>query len=118
VEDSVVLTSAGERPTSLSIFLQGTAILPAPVWWGDGIRCVGGILKRIAARNAVGGVVTYPLDGDLSISARSAVLGNPIVPGSSRYYQTYYRDPVPSFCPTPPGSTFNASSGQIIQWFP
>ena len=82
------------------------------------MRCVGGILKRIAARNAVAGTVTYPLAGDLSISARSAALGNPIAPGSTRYYQTYYRDPAPGFCPTPPGNTFNVSSGQIIQWFP
>jgi hypothetical protein len=117
-EDRVILTSTGERPTSLSIFLQGTTNLAGGVNYGDGVRCVGGILKRIAARNAIAGTVTYPLAGDPSISARSATLGNPIAPGSTRYYQTYYRDPAPGFCPTPPGNTFNVSSGQIIQWFP
>jgi hypothetical protein len=113
-----VLTSSGERPTSLSIFLQGTTNLAGGVNYGDGIRCVGGILKRIAARSAVGGTAIYPQSGDPSISSRSATLGNPITPGETRYYQTYYRDPTPAFCPTPPGSTFNVSSGQIIPWFP
>ena len=62
--------------------------------------------------------MTFPQAGDPTISARSADLGSPIAPGSTRYCQVYYRDPVPSFCPTPPGSTFNASSGQIITWHP
>jgi hypothetical protein len=117
-DDTVVLTSSGERPTSISILLQGTTNIAAGVTYGDGVRCVGGILKRITTRNAVDGTLAYPLAGDPSISARSATLGNPITSGSMRYYQTYYRDGTASFCPMPPGNTFNVSNGQIIQWFP
>ena len=42
-----------------------------------------------------------PQAGDPSVSAQSALLGDPIAPGSSRYCQTYYRDPSLSFCPAP-----------------
>ena len=34
-------------------------------------------------------------------------------PGSMRYYQSYYRDPLASFCPP---LTFNSSNGIIVQW--
>jgi hypothetical protein len=116
--DTLTLTSAGERLTALSVFLQGTTRLSAGVPYGDGVRCVGGILKRIGVKAAVGGVVTYPGASDLSVSARSDALGDVIHPGETRYYQIYYRDPTQTFCPNPPGGTFNTSSGQIIPWFP
>ena len=62
---------------------------------------------------AVGGTVTFPGPGDPSITARSATLGDPISPGSVRFYQTYYRDPSASFCPS---ATFNVSSAIEIHW--
>lgn len=114
--DTVVLTSSGERPTSLSIFLQGTGGLAVPVPFGDGLRCVSGTLKRLYVRNAVGGVVSAPQGGDPSITQRSSSLGDPIAPGSMRHYHAYYRDPVQSFCPDPPGNAFNASNGITILW--
>jgi hypothetical protein len=114
--DTVVLTSAGERPTSLSIFLQGNGALGVPVPFGDGLRCVGGTLKRLYVKNAVGGVVSAPAPGDPSITQRSAALGDPIAPGTSRHYQVYYRDPILSFCPSPQGDAFNATNGKSILW--
>jgi|RhiMethySRZTD1v2_1073278.scaffolds.fasta_scaffold544033_2 hypothetical protein len=114
--DTVVLTSAGERPTSLSIFLQGSGALGVPVPFGDGLRCVAGTLKRLYVKNAVGGVVSAPAAGDPSITARSAALGDPIAPGTSRHYQVYFRDPVSTFCPNPPGDNFNATNGKSILW--
>jgi hypothetical protein len=116
--DTLSLTSTGERATALSVFLQGTTRLANGVPYGDGVRCVGGILKRIGVKSAVGGSVTYPGPGDLTISAKSAALGNVIHPGETRYYQVYYRDPTATFCPPPAGSTFNTSDGQIIPWSP
>jgi hypothetical protein len=50
------------------------------------------------------------------VTARSAAIGDPIAPGATRLYQVYYRDPAPGFCPTPPGNTFNVSSGHRIVW--
>ena len=115
-DDTLVLTSAGERPGVLSVFLQGDAI-HAPVFFGDGLRCVGGTLKRLYTKNAVvAGIVTAPTGSDASVSARSAALGSPITPGAARFYQTYYRDSSLSFCSNPPGNTWNVSSGLAVVW--
>jgi len=116
--DTLVLTSSGELATVLSIFLQGDVSLATPVLFGDGVRCVGGNLKRLYAANAVGGVISAPQPGDPSITTQSTSLGDPIAPGSGavRYYQTYYRDPDLAFCPAPPGDSWNVSSGVSITW--
>ena len=115
---TVVLTSSGELPTALSIFLQGTTDLTPGVTFGDGVRCVGGNLKRLYVKNAVGGTVSAPdiPGGDPTIPTQSANLGDPIAPGSTRYYQVYYRDPNLGFCPSPPGNSWNVSSGYQILW--
>ncbi len=113
--DTLVLSSSGERSIAPSIFLQGSTAI-APVGFGDGLRCVGGSLKRMYVHSASGGVVSAPMAGDLSISARSAALGDVIHPGETRYYQTYYRDPVSGFCPSPQGDGWNVSSGLAIDW--
>ena len=111
--DNVVLTSSGELPHALSIFLQGDALI-SPVAFGDGLRCAGGLLKRLAVKNAVNGSVSYPATGELPITLRSAQLGDTIVGGSLRHYQTYYRDPDTSFCTS--GGTYNISSGITVHW--
>ena len=113
--DSVVLTSSGEKPTATSVLLSGTTIVNS-LHYGDGLRCVGGTLKRLYTHNAVGGVVTFPQGADLHVSAQSAASGDVILLGSSRIYQVYYRDPSATFCPTPAGSTFNISNAIAIAW--
>lgn len=109
--DSVALTSSGELPTALSIVLQGDTEI-APVPFGDGLRCVGGTLKRLYTKHASGGIVTAPGAGDPSISAQSALHGDPIPVGATRIYQTYYRDANLGFCPF----GFNASNAIAIAW--
>jgi hypothetical protein len=113
--DTVQFTSSGERPTSLSIFLTGSLVI-APVNYGDGLRCVGGNLKRLYTKTAVAGVVVAPQGAELSITARSAQLNAAIPLGATRPYQVYYRDGTPAFCPEPPGSTFNVSNGLLVAW--
>ncbi len=113
--DSVVLTSSGELPQALTVFIQGSTTTP-PTHYGDGLRCVGGTLKRLFIKSASGGVVSAPGTEDPSITARSASAGDPISPGTTRYYQAYYRDSSPGFCPSPSGSTFNISNGLRITW--
>ncbi len=115
--DTLVLHSDGELASALSIFLQGT-VSSAPLVFGDGLRCVGGTLKRLYTKNAVAGVAVAPAAGDASVSARSAALNDPLAAGSVRYLQTYYRDPSASFCPSPTGSTYNISSGLVVTWLP
>ena len=114
--DTVVLTASGELPTALSIFLQGDQVLSPGVPFGDGVRCAGGALRRLASDNAVGGTVSFPGPGDPSITARSAALGDPIAPGSTRWYQTYYRDPDLGFCPAPSGDSWNVTNALRIAW--
>jgi Tol biopolymer transport system component len=111
--DAVRLEASGELPSALSIFLQGDASIAAGATFGDGLRCVGGNLKRLYVKNASGGDVTAPAIGDPSISVRSAQLGDPIPTAGTRYYQVYYRDPDPLFCPN---ATFNATNGVRIGW--
>jgi hypothetical protein len=112
--DTVVITSSGELATATSIFLQGNASNAAGTVFGDGVRCVAGSLKRLYVKNAVGGAVSAPTGGDASVSARSAALGDPIAPGSTRWYQVYYRDPDLGFCPS--GDSYNVSNGLAITW--
>ncbi len=116
VPDTIVLSSSGELPSVLSIFLQGNATIGAPLVFGDGLRCVGGSLKRLYVKNAVAGTASAPAAGDPSVSAQSALLGDPIAPGTSRWYQTYYRDPNLGFCAAPQGNSFNVSSGLQLAW--
>jgi hypothetical protein len=114
--DTVVLTSSFELPSVPSIFLQGHVNQFPGAVFGDGVRCVNGTLKRLYQHNATAGVVSAPTGTDLSITARSAALGDPINPGDTRYYQVYYRDPNLSFCPAPTGNSWNVSSGIAISW--
>ena len=116
VPDTMALTATDERPTALTIFLQGDQLVGSPLPYGDGLRCVTGNLKRLASRNAVGGVVSYPGAGDPSISARSATLGDPIPAGGTRVYMTYYRDPSMGYCPAPTGNTFNSTQAILLVW--
>ena len=115
--DTLVFTTNGERPTALSILLQGTIELPAGLVYGQGVRCLGGILKRLYAKSAVGGSITAPAGGDPSVSQRSAALGNPIGAGQIRLYLVFYRDPIVlGGCPA--ASTFNATRTLRVVWQP
>lgn len=109
--DTIVLTSTGERPTSLTIFVQG-GLGPA-VPFGDGVFCLAGTLQRLYVKSAIGGVASAPGPGDLTIRQRSQALGAPLAHGTFRIYQAYYRDVSATFCP---GATFNVSSGLRIVW--
>ncbi len=114
--DQVVLSVTGELPHAPSIVLQGSQDHLTPLLFGDGLRCVGGIVKRLYIRSAVGGALSTPAPGDPSISLRSAALGDPILPGSTRGYQIYYRDPSAAFCPLPQGNHWNISNAVRVQW--
>jgi hypothetical protein len=116
--DTVVLTSTFENHNATSVFLQGAHSI-APVFFGDGLRCAGGALKRLYVVNASStGTVSAPTGSLLPISARSAALGDEILAGETRVYQVYYRDSSLTFCPAPMGSTFNVSQALRILWTP
>ena len=117
--DSLVFTTYGERASALSIVLQGTAVLPTGAVYGQGVRCVGGTLKRLYTKTASLGSITAPNfgAGDATVSARSAALGNPILPGTDRWYLVYYRDGVVlGGCPST--SKFNTTQTGKVFWGP
>ena len=113
--DTLQFTTSNELSTALSVVLQGSLSI-APLHYGDGLRCVGGTLKRLRSESAVGGAVVYPDGAETPVSVRSAALGDPLQPGSTRYYQVSYRDANASFCPPPSGSTFDVSNGIAVTW--
>jgi hypothetical protein len=91
--DSARFTTSGEIANALSIVFQGDADVPGGVVFGEGVRCVGGVLKRLHTESAVAGSIVYPDLLEPHVSVQSAALGDPIAPGSVRRYQVYYRDP-------------------------
>jgi hypothetical protein len=113
--DTLGLMASGELSDSLSIFLQGNAAI-APTGFGDGVRCIGGHLLRLYLKTASAGIATAPQPGDPSITARSASLGDSVAPGSTRFYQVYYRDPLLSFCPPPAGDSWNVGNAIVVVW--
>jgi hypothetical protein len=116
--DSLTFTSTGENSTSLTIFLQGTASISTGVLYGAGVRCVSGILKRLYTGVASSGWISRPGVPDPDVHTRSAALGDPIGPGQTRYYMTYYRDPAAASPCGHKASTFNDSQAGSLVWSP
>ena len=116
--DSLVFTTSGEKPTATSVLLQGTTLVANGAVYGQGVRCLGGTLKRLYTKSASGGSITAPsfASGDPSISVRSAAKGNPIGAGQSRWYLVVYRDTSVGSCPA--GNTFNATPTGRVDWNP
>jgi hypothetical protein len=114
--DTLVFATSSQTANGTTILLQGTVNNGTGVVFGQGVRCVGGLLKRLYVKSPGGtGGITAPGPGDLSVSARSAALGDPIGAGQHRYYMAYYRDPtVLGGCPA--ASTFNGTNAQDVTW--
>jgi len=114
--DTLLLTSSGERPTSLSVFWQGATETAGTVF-GDGIACFNNPgLRRLYFKDAVGGTASAPQGAELSVSARSAALGDSLSSGDTRIYHVFYRDGAAAFCAPPTGSSFNTSNGLRVIW--
>jgi hypothetical protein len=110
LNDTASLQVSGTPANATCIFLQGTTTNSGVVF-GDGVRCAGGTLIRLAVKAASAGHATYPGAGDPSITVRGGVPSS----GGTRAYQTYYRDNNLAFCTS---LTYNISSGIIINWAP
>lgn len=110
--DELVLATAGLPAATTAILLQSDARV-ASIPFGDGLRCIDGALRRAYTGAASSGSLLFPRAGDPSFSARSAALGDPLAPGSTRHYQLYFRNATPAFC-TP--DTFNMSNAISVEW--
>jgi hypothetical protein len=98
-----------QMPNSSALYFQGTLQQGGGtgVAFGDGLRCAGGTVIRLATKFNVSGASQYPVGADLPVSQRGLVT----VPGS-RTYQCWYRNAA-TFCTT---STFNLTNGVSIDW--
>jgi len=114
--DTLVLSAVGARPSALCVFVQGSTELAQPVVFGDGLRCVGGSLLRLYTKTAVLGATSAPAPGDFTIRQRALNLGQPIVLGTTRTYQLYYRDVSTTFCAAPIGGFANLSNALRVVW--
>jgi len=118
--DTLRLHVTDQHPSSLSLFVQGTLEV-GPFLYGDGLRCVGGQLKRLfIVKNAHAENVSAPTALSIpplpaTVSSQSAALGDPLFVGAVRGYMVFYRDPDPNFCP--PG-TFNVTNALRVVWAP
>jgi hypothetical protein len=107
--DSMVL-EAQDLSGNVCVFFQGDG-QSAPSAIDDGLGCVAGALIRLGTKSVVGATAIYPGPGDLSVSVKGAV--GPL--GGTRYYQAFYRNAAPAFCPP---ATTNRTNGLIIVWSP
>jgi hypothetical protein len=89
--------------TPTAIVIRSDALDPAgPVVFGDGLRCIGAPVVRLAATFATGGTSTH-------------VLGHGVGAGPGAfYYQLWFRNSPVTFCD--PAAAFNLSSGRSITW--
>lgn len=112
--DTLLFTTSGEKPSALSTIAQADTQI-SPVVFGQGLRCAGGLLKRLYTKSAVGGAISAPMGTEPQVHVRSAELGDTISAGSIRYYYVYYRDPtVLGGCPA--ASTFNSTQSLAVTW--
>jgi hypothetical protein len=116
--DTLTFVTTGEKPTALSIVAQFDTLIASGITFGKGVRCAGGTLKRLFSRNAVNGSITAPSGADPSVSAQSAIKGDTILGGETRFYLIYYRDNPGLGACVPLWTNFDATqTGQVV-WGP
>jgi hypothetical protein len=95
------LNGSGLIPSQPGLYFQGNNAINAGsgIQFGDGLRCAGGGVIRLQVRFAGGA-------GASSTTANLVVTGG-VVPGDTKRYQLWYRDPGSSPC----GALFNLTNG-------
>jgi hypothetical protein len=106
--DTIVFHGASMTASSTCIYLQGDNVVNA--YFGDGVRCAGGQLIRLATKQNSQGASSYPVGNDPSVSVKGLV---PAI-GGTRLYQAYYRDPA-SYCTA---FTYNITNAVSVTWVP
>ena len=110
--DTVQL-QASSMTGSHCLYFQGTTRANGGLGlpFGDGLRCAGGELTRLAARALVFGGSVFPG----SVGATLSELGGAQA-GETLHYQVWYRDTSATWCPT--GGLTNDTNGLSIAWTP
>jgi len=99
--NNLVLACSGLPGAVNGLFFHGTTSIDPGVPFGNGVRCVGGAVRRLGLVQSVNGVAMQAQD--LGSSAYGG-----IVPGSTRYFEFWHRDPAAG------GAAFNASDGLAV----
>ena len=110
-QDTLTLATNGVTG-SFALFFQGDAFEGngTGALLGDGVRCVGGSLRRLGTRAASGGVATHGFASGSSIASIGLVPAT----GGVEYYQAWYRNAA-SYCTS---DTFNLTNGVRVLWVP
>jgi hypothetical protein len=108
--DTFVLQGT-DMPNGAALYFQGTTQIAggAGALFGDGLRCAGGTVIRLAAKANTLGASQYPAAGDMPAS----VIGGDVA-GDVRTYQCWYRNAI-AFCQT---ETYNLTNGLQTTWQP
>lgn len=110
--DTLAFVANGLPPAGTAILFQGTSTLGASslgVVFGDGLRCAGGSVTRLASHAVVSGSASFGASaGDPPFST----LGSIRPSGGVRFYQAWFRNAA-SFCTV---STFNLTHGLEVVW--
>ena len=100
--DNALTLAAGPVPNQPGLFFYGPTATQIP--FGNGFRCIGSQgtvgIQRMPVENAASGVLTH--NADLTQSSTPQGL---ITPGTTWYFQAWYRDPAAG------GASFNLSDG-------
>jgi hypothetical protein len=88
--NSLTLSASGAPPLKNGLFFYGSAQANVP--WGDGLRCVGGSLQRLAVlQTDASGAAPFALDfTQFPLSSGAHAL----LAGSTWNFQFYFRDPL------------------------
>lgn len=107
--DSIQLHGTG-MPNSSALYFQGSVRQNGGMGtvFGDGLRCAGGAVIRLATRTNVAGASVHP---SLPLAPSIAAQGG-VAPGDTRHYQVWFRNSA-SFCSS---ATFNLTNGVSITW--
>jgi hypothetical protein len=95
------------------MLLQGQ-VAPAPLAQQDGILCLSGPVLRMYSSTPTVPYADLPLAGAARVHARSAALGDVLLPGSTRAYQLYFRGAA-GLCGAGNG---NFSNSVVVDWAP
>ncbi len=108
--DTVRLEATG-LPNGFGLYFAGPSYLAAGagIPFGDGLRCLGGQIRRLGVRPSVNGTSFAPAPG-------APLLSTFIVPGSAYGYQVWHRDNAAAGACT--GAGFNLTNAVEILYAP